>query len=169
MDEMGVQKAHLVGHSMGGAVAGSFALAHREKVASLAHRQRRLGEEINDDYIEGFIAANRRREMKNVLGLLFANPDLVTRRLVNDELRFKRMDGVDEALRAVADKMFPDGSQADVPDLSGLDVPILVIWGQDDQIIPVSTPRTYPTVPGSRSWKTRATCRRWSQQAGRTV
>ncbi|HEX2404049.1 MAG TPA: alpha/beta fold hydrolase, partial [Acidimicrobiia bacterium] len=54
------------------------------------------------------------------------------------------MDGVDEALRAVADKIFPDGSQAEVPDLSGLDVPILVIWGQDDQIIPVSHTENLP-------------------------
>ena len=139
MDEMGEEKAHLVGHSMGGAVAGSFALAHRERVASLVLIDSAgLGAEINEDYIEGFIAANRRREMKRVLGLLFADPDLVTRRLVNDELRFKRMDGVDEALRAVADKMFPDGSQAEGPDLSGLETPVLVIWGQDDQIIPVS-------------------------------
>ena len=145
MDEVGVEKAHLVGHSMGGAVAGSFALAHRERVASLVLiASAGLGEEINEDYIEGFIAANRRREMKRVLGLLFADPDLVTRRLVNDELRFKRMDGVDEALRAVADKMFPDGSQADGPDLSGLDVSILVIWGQDDQIIPVSHTENLP-------------------------
>ena len=139
MDETGVEKAHLVGHSMGGAVAGSFALAHRERVASLVLIDSAgLGEEINEDYIEGFIAANRRREMKRVLGLLFADPDLVTRRLVNDELRFKRMDGVDEALRAVADKMFPDGSQAEGPNLSGLETPVLVIWGQDDQIIPAS-------------------------------
>jgi pyruvate dehydrogenase E2 component (dihydrolipoamide acetyltransferase) len=139
MDGVGVEKAHLVGHSMGGAVAGSFALAHRERVASLVLiASAGLGEEINEDYIEGFIAANRRREMKRVLGLLFADPDLVTRRLVNDELRFKRMDGVDEALRAVADKMFPDGSQAEGPDLSGLETPVLVIWGQDDQIIPAS-------------------------------
>jgi pyruvate dehydrogenase E2 component (dihydrolipoamide acetyltransferase) len=139
MDETGVEKAHLVGHSMGGAVAGSFALAHRERIASLVLiASVGLGEEINEDYIEGFIAANRRREMKRVLGLLFANPDLVTRQLVNDELRFKRMDGVDEALRAVADKMFPDGSQAEGPDLSGLETPVLVIWGQDDQIIPAS-------------------------------
>jgi pyruvate dehydrogenase E2 component (dihydrolipoamide acetyltransferase) len=145
MDEMGIEKAHLIGHSMGGAVAGSFAFAHPDQVASLVliasvgH-----GEEINVDYIEGFIAANRRRDMKNVLGLLFANPDLVTRSLVNDELRFKRMDGVDEALRAVADKMFPDGRQADVPDLSGLDVPILAIWGRDDQIVPVSHTENLP-------------------------
>jgi pyruvate dehydrogenase E2 component (dihydrolipoamide acetyltransferase) len=145
MDEMGVEKAHLVGHSMGGAVASSLALAHHDGVASLVLiASAGLGEEINEEYIEGFIAANRRREMKNVLGLLFANPELVTRQLVNDELRFKRMDGVDEALRAVADKMFPDGSQTDGPDLSGLDVSILAIWGQDDQIIPVSHTENLP-------------------------
>ena len=138
LDAMEVQKAHLVGHSMGGAVAGSFALAHREKVASLVLiASAGLGEEINEEYIEGFIAANRRREMKNTLGMIFANPDLVTRQLVQDVMRFKRLDGVDEALRKVADKVFPDGKQADVPDLSELSVPILAIWGSEDHIIPV--------------------------------
>jgi pyruvate dehydrogenase E2 component (dihydrolipoamide acetyltransferase) len=145
MDEMGIEKAHLVGHSMGGAVAGSLALGHPDKVASVVLiASAGLGAEINGDYIEGFIAANRRKDMKKVLGLLFSNPDLVTRQLVNDELRFKRMDGVDEALRALADHIFPDGNQADVFDLSDLEVPVLVIWGQDDRIIPVSQTENLP-------------------------
>ncbi len=145
LDALGVEKAHLFGHSMGGAVASSFALAHPERVESLIlAASAGLGEEINGDYIEGFIAANKRRDMKNVLQLLFADPDLVTRQLVNDELRFKRMDGVDEALRAVADKLFPDGKQADVPGLSGVEVPILAIWGREDQVIPHSHTENLP-------------------------
>jgi pyruvate dehydrogenase E2 component (dihydrolipoamide acetyltransferase) len=146
LDAVGVEKAHLVGHSMGGAIAGAFAKAHPDRASSLILiASAGLGPEINDEYIEGFIAANRRREMRDVLKLLFANPDLVQRQLVNDVLKFKRVDGVDEALRTVADKIFPDGRQADVPDLSELSVPILAIWGSEDQIVPVNHAENLPS------------------------
>jgi pyruvate dehydrogenase E2 component (dihydrolipoamide acetyltransferase) len=146
MDELGLDKAHLVGHSMGGAVAGALARSSPEKVSSLTLiASAGLGKEINSDYIEGFVAANRRREMKSALSLLFADPNLVTRDLVNDVLKFKRLDGVDEAMRTVADRMFPNGEQADVPDLSGLDVPILAIWGSDDRIVPASHAENLPS------------------------
>lgn len=146
MGEMGVEKAHLLWHSMGGAVAASLAIQHPEKVQSLSLiASAGLGEEINGDYIEGFIAANRRKEMKNALGLLFATPDLVNRQLVNDVIRFKRLDGVDEALRKLADNLFPNGKQADVPDLSGVEVPMLVVWGREDKIVPVAHSENAPT------------------------
>ena len=145
LDTMEVEKAHLAGHSMGGAIAGAFAKAHPDRVASLILiASAGFGEEINEKYIEGFIAANRRREMKITLGMLFANPNLVTRQLVQDVMKFKRLDGVDEALRKVADKVFPDGKQADVPDLSEVSVPILAIWGSEDGIVPVSHSENLP-------------------------
>ncbi|MDQ3386087.1 MAG: acetoin dehydrogenase dihydrolipoyllysine-residue acetyltransferase subunit, partial [Actinomycetota bacterium] len=145
MDVMGIEKAHVFGHSMGGAVAGSLAIAHPGRIESLALiASAGLGEEINGDYIEGFVAANRRKEMKNVLTLLFADPELVNRQLVNDVIKFKRLDGVDEALRTMADKLFPDGKQADVPDFSNVEVPMLVVWGREDQILPVSHSENVP-------------------------
>lgn len=145
MDEMGIGEAHLFGHSMGGAIAAAFAREHPERVRSLALiASAGLGEEINGEYIEGFIAANRRKEMKNTLGLLFADPELVNRQLVNDVIRFKRLDGVDEALRKVADNFFPNGRQADVPDLSGVEVPMLVVWGKEDRVLPVAHAQNVP-------------------------
>ena len=59
----------------------------------------------------------------------------MTRQLVEDVLRYKRLDGVTDALRKVADAAFPGGRQAvrvRVPDA----IPMLVIWGQRDRIVP---------------------------------
>jgi pyruvate dehydrogenase E2 component (dihydrolipoamide acetyltransferase) len=114
-------------------------MLHPDRVTSLILiASAGLGDEINGEYIEGFITANRRKEMKNVPGMLFADPDLVNRQLIQDIMKFKRLDGVDEALRAVADKMFPEGKQADVPDLSEVKVLIPAIWGREDATIPHS-------------------------------
>jgi len=145
MDALGIERAHLAGHSMGGLVAAAFALEHTDRVVSLTLiSSAGLGEEINGDYVEGFIAANRRRQMKDVLGLLFANPELVNRQLVNDVLRYKRLDGVDNALRTIAENLFPGGHQANVLDLGSLRVPVLAVWGSEDAIVPVSHTENLP-------------------------
>jgi pyruvate dehydrogenase E2 component (dihydrolipoamide acetyltransferase) len=140
MEALGLDRAHLVGHSMGGAVASKLALTEPEKVASLVLiASAGLGEEINEEYIEGFIAAERRKEMKSVLQMLFADPKLVTRDLVNEVLKYKRLDGVDESLRVLADGVFPGGKQKEVlaRELAESEVPVLVIWGGEDRVLPV--------------------------------
>jgi pyruvate dehydrogenase E2 component (dihydrolipoamide acetyltransferase) len=126
---------------MGGAVALAYAIEHPERVASLTLIDSAgLGEEINDEYIQGFVAAGRRREMKQVLQLLFADPGLVHRQLVDDVLRYKRPDGVQDALQTIARAMFPGGRQAAVliGKLSKLSVPLFTIWGGEDQVVPAA-------------------------------
>ena len=59
-----------------------------------ADRSAGLGAEINAGYIEGFVAAGSRRELKPVLEQLFADPALVSRQMVDDVLKYKRLDGV---------------------------------------------------------------------------
>ena len=141
LDSQELGRVHLAGHSLGGLVAASVALGAPERVGSLALvASAGLGEEINREYIEGFIAAERRRELKPVLELLFADPGLVTRQLVDDVLKYKRIDGVDEALRAIAGKLFGQGGQRVViaGRLPELEVPLLVVWGREDRIIPAA-------------------------------
>ena len=139
LDAHDLQRIHIAGHSLGGLIGASLALGAPERVASLTLvASAGLGEEINREYIEGFIAAERRRDLKPVLELLFADPSLVTRQLVDDVLRYKRIDGVDEALRAIAANFFPDGRQSVLiaDRLEELDVPLLVAWGREDRVIP---------------------------------
>jgi pyruvate dehydrogenase E2 component (dihydrolipoamide acetyltransferase) len=75
-----------------------------------------------------------------MLGRLFADESQVTRQLVDDLLKYKRLDGVDKALQAVLGTLVTDeGRQAlDTPALlDGVDVPITVAWGGADRILPV--------------------------------
>ena len=51
--------------------------------------------------LDGFVAAESRRDLKPVLQYLFADPALVSRSMVEDLLKYKRLDGVQAALRRV--------------------------------------------------------------------
>jgi pyruvate dehydrogenase E2 component (dihydrolipoamide acetyltransferase) len=138
---LGIDRMHLVGHSMGGAIALHFATWQSDRVASLSLiASAELGEEINAAFIDGFVRMGRRREAQEVLRLLVHDPDLISRQMVEDVLRYKRLDGVGAALTAIAAEWFPDGRQrtglaALVPSLT---MPVQVIWGRDDRIIPVA-------------------------------
>ena len=147
LDSQGIERAHLAGHSMGGLVAAALAIEDPGRVLSLTLVDSAgLGAEINLDYIEGFVVASGRRELKPVLQRLFADPDLVTRQMIDDVLKYKRLDGVQEALRALADRLFADGRQQLVltDELRSFQSPMLVIWGNQDQVIPVAHANAAP-------------------------
>ncbi|MEX2648909.1 MAG: acetoin dehydrogenase dihydrolipoyllysine-residue acetyltransferase subunit [Alphaproteobacteria bacterium] len=141
MDSLGLGAAHLVGHSLGGAIALAVAVAQPGRVRSLTLiASAGLGPEINASFIDGFLAAERRKDMTVVLGTLFADPALVTRQMVDDVLKAKRIDGAQAALARIAGACFPAGRQAlDLrPSLADLAVPVQVIWGSSDAVIPAA-------------------------------
>jgi len=147
LDALQLEQVHLVGHSLGGLVAASLTLRDPERARSLTLvSSAGLGEEINGEYLEGFITSSSRRELKPALELLFADSGQVTRQLVDDVLKYKRIDGVDAALRSIADHVFGDGrQQVLVADrLDELGVPLLVLWGGEDRIIPAEHARHVP-------------------------
>ncbi|MBX3538369.1 MAG: acetoin dehydrogenase dihydrolipoyllysine-residue acetyltransferase subunit [Chelatococcus sp.] len=141
MDALGISAAHLVGHSMGGAIAAQTALDHPDRVSSITLiGSAGLGAEINSGYTDDFVAATSRRDLKPVLEQLFHDPATVTRQLVDDLLKYKRLDGVDEALRALSSALFPGGRQSAVlaEALMAASTPALVIWGESDRVIPAA-------------------------------
>ena len=114
LDGLKLERVNLVGHSMGGALGRRHCRAAPPRSGPLAHPDQPagLGEQINGRYIDGFVAAETRRDLKPVLKELFADENLVSRQMIDDLLKFKRLDGVRETLRGLADAMFKDGRQA---------------------------------------------------------
>jgi pyruvate dehydrogenase E2 component (dihydrolipoamide acetyltransferase) len=146
--ELNGAKVHLVGHSLGAAVAFQILRDRPEAVASITGiAPAGLDDRINDDFIEGFISANKRKDVKAALRLLVGDPDLVSTHMIEAVQRYKRLEGAKEALRAIADKNLPAGRQAvNFRDLVKQDlVPILIVWGERDAILDPTASRGLPS------------------------
>ena len=140
MDKLGIASAHLIGHSMGGAIAMQTALDHPAKVKSLTLiAPLGLGSEIGP-YVGNFTQAQGRKDLKPVLETLFADKSLVSRQLIDDVMKYKRLDGVEQILKELGKGLFDNGRQRDAPGakLAGKLPPTLVIWGKEDQVIPAA-------------------------------
>jgi pyruvate dehydrogenase E2 component (dihydrolipoamide acetyltransferase) len=147
LDVLDIGPAHLVGHSMGGAVVLKTALNHPNRVRSLTLIcPASLGAEIDAGYIDGFTNASSRRDLKPVLERLFDDPALVSRQLIDELLKYKRIDGVQAALSALSNNLFPNGKQSAVyiDKLTDITCPTLVIWGANDKVIPASQAESLP-------------------------
>ncbi len=147
LDQEGVHAFHLLGHSMGGATALAM-------VAKVSYRLRSLtllapaglGADIHGGFIEGLCRANSEASLKPWLAELFHDESLLTNSFV--ATAFKQLESPQkrEGLRALAQALMPDGTQASSKrsELNGLNIPTKVIWGADDKIIPVKHAQGLP-------------------------
>jgi len=143
LDAIGAERAHLVGHSLGGAVAVAAAAADPRRIGSLTLiAPSGFGPAINAGYLRGFADAQTRRELKPVVGQLFADESLVTRQVVDDLLAYKRLDGVEAALHTLVDTLLDGDEQrtdsAAAAAAIGGAVPVTVVWGSSDRVIPAA-------------------------------
>jgi pyruvate dehydrogenase E2 component (dihydrolipoamide acetyltransferase) len=137
-DALGLSRFHLVGHSLGGAVCLHLARLRPAQVASVTLiASAGLGPEIDGAFIDDFVDAERRKEMTAVATKLYADEGIVTRRVVEDMLRMKRIDGTSKAMATIATQQFPGGRQSAAAPLD-TSAPLLVIWGDADRVIPVA-------------------------------
>lgn len=137
MDALDLTRVHLVGHSLGGGVALQIAATMPARLASLSLiAPIGLDAAIDIDYPAAFVAAKKARDLQKCLARLFADPSLMSREMVEQVARNKRMDGAEAALAQIVAANFTESAPSF--DLVGLaeHMPIGVIWGAQDAIIP---------------------------------
>ncbi|KPQ14549.1 MAG: pyruvate dehydrogenase E2 component (dihydrolipoamide acetyltransferase) PdhC [Rhodobacteraceae bacterium HLUCCA09] len=138
LDAVEAPRVHLVGHSLGGAVALALAGRRPARVASLTLiAPAGLGAEIDGATIDGICRATRPESLLPWLRRLVSDPQRI-----GDDYARAAMAGRGEAVRgaqaALADRLFPDGTQAvDLRSaLADCALPLRLIWGRDDAILP---------------------------------
>ena len=147
LTELGIDRAHLAGHSLGGAIAIAFALENPARTASLGLiAPAGLGPEINGELITRLIAADKRHSAQLALSQLVADEELISHDMIEKFLRYKRTDGVPDALATIAAASFDGDRQlnASADRIHEIKAPILCIWGEQDRIIPPSHVRSLP-------------------------
>ena len=147
LDEEGVSRLHLVGHSLGGAVALALAAAGTVELRSLVLlAPAGLGPEINGDFLRGFARAEQEASLAPWLCQLFADQSHVTPSFVRAVLRTRADPALREYQRALIDALFPDGVQAHSwrCALDHVSVPTKVVWGTGDRVIPARHGRGLP-------------------------
>ncbi len=135
----GIGAAHLVGHSLGAAVAAALAAEPGFGAASLMLiAPAGLGPEINWAFLSGFLRARSQASLTPWMRLIAVEPASLGAALVETVLRQRRDAGLLEAQSLLAQRLFPDGVQAfgvrhflaDPP------IPMKIVVGAEDRIIP---------------------------------
>ncbi|RFU49390.1 acetoin dehydrogenase dihydrolipoyllysine-residue acetyltransferase subunit [Paraburkholderia sp. DHOC27] len=150
--DAGITRCHLVGHSFGGALAlalasntlennaiGNAKRPHLEIASLTLLAPAGLGPESNGAFIRGVTQATQRASLAAWLKQLFANPARMDEGFLATAVQQLEPAEVRERLAAVAGRFFPDGTQAlDLRHLlHDLTMPVRVVWGQQDRILPV--------------------------------
>ena len=137
--EEGVGVAHLVGHSLGGAVAA--ALAHEPGVRALSLMliaPAGLGPETNAAFFDGFLLADDEAALRPWLDMLAADPAALGSALARTTLRLRRERPLVAEQRRLAEAIFAGGRQT--IDIRGLlaapQAPVKIVVGLEDRIAP---------------------------------
>ena len=141
--QAGIQKATLVGNSMGGWVAAAFALAHPDKVEKLVlvdaagySQERWNGPPVTREELLKLNPATL-GGVRELLGLILANQMLVNDSSVQAGFTQRLAAGDGHVVNAMIESIlrsedFLDGK------LGALKIPTLIVWGREDRLLPVA-------------------------------
>jgi pyruvate dehydrogenase E2 component (dihydrolipoamide acetyltransferase) len=143
----GLDRVHVAGHSMGGAVATLMALAAPDRIASLALlAPGGFGEEINGALLRRYAAAANEAELAASLAAMSGPDAYVDPLLLQPQLAMRTHPGQIERLKEIVEMIARDNRQGVIPRefLARLSMPVSVLWGTDDRVLPFAQASDLP-------------------------
>lgn len=149
MDALGLDRAHLVGHSYGGGLTLWIASRHPERLRSIVLVDSSAPTYANDRrsraatvkplvglYLRSFVL--RPETVRRALLHSFYDDSLVTPELVHEYYERIRVEGVVDAYYGLT---APVRTPPEPVELEKIQVPALVVWGAEDELISVESGR----------------------------
>ena len=149
LDELGVSRATMVGHSMGGRIAWTFAAKHPERTDRLvliapdgfASKGFEYGKPMD---VPASLSLMRHVLPKSVVRMslksAYAQPESLTDALTT---RYHDLLLAPGARQAMLDRLKQTALQEPEPMLRQIKTPTLLVWGEADAMIPFSNARDY--------------------------
>jgi pimeloyl-ACP methyl ester carboxylesterase len=164
MDELGVEKGILIGNSAGGGVAAAYALEHPEQVQGLVLVDPALGSGRGGRFPSWLLPIMSSPQLRNLgpllvrsiagdsgdetIRLAWHDPALITQDVYEGYRRPLKADNWDKALYEFAIAANPVNY---VDRLEELSMPVLVVTGDDDRIVPTdSSIQLAGKIPGAQ-------------------
>ncbi|MFS8035466.1 acetoin dehydrogenase dihydrolipoyllysine-residue acetyltransferase subunit [Xanthobacter sp. AM11] len=147
LEGLGLLDVDVVAHSLGAAVAVALAAEGHIGVRSLfLLSPAGLGPDINGAFVGGLARARTAQSLAPWMGELVADPAVLTPAFLRAAAAARADDTLIDAQQRLAAVLFPDGTQAFGVRgrLEQLAVPVTIVFGQDDRIIPWSHTRRVP-------------------------
>ena len=135
----GHERVHLVGHSMGGAIAALMAMFDPARIASLTLlAPGGFGPQINHRLLTRYAQAGDQAALTACLEAMTGWYSPVSDETADAMLAARAAPGRREKLMEIATGLTKDGKQGQLPRdrLEGLPMPVAVAWGELDNVLP---------------------------------
>lgn len=146
--KLGIAKATLVGNSLGGWIAASYALAHPDKVEKLVivdgagySPKRWGGPELTRESLSQ-LNPSTIADTKKTISLVFANKQMATDQMAEQMLMARMKKGDGNTINQLIESIFRGNEFLDGK-VSGIKTPSLVIWGREDGLTPLAMGKAY--------------------------
>ena len=149
MDLLQIERASFIGHSVGGRIAWTMAAEHPERVDRLvlispdgfASPGFEYGQAPEVPFVMGLMRYALPRDMlKAHIAVGYANPVALTEPTVT---RYRDLMLAPGARQAMLDRMEQTVLRDPVPLLGRITTPVLLVWGEQDAMIPFANARDY--------------------------